>query len=85
MKRTKLERVLYWLEFAGVVSTSLWLMLRLIEELVSIPWAEWAGNGVLERLGNVVGVIISIPLWIFVLWIIHGILIFLINKLYPDE
>ena len=36
MEGTKLDKVLYWLKFAGVVSFSLYFILRLIEKLVSI-------------------------------------------------
>ena len=85
MDNKVVEKIVYFFKVAGYIAASLYWVVMLIEELASIPWGEWAANGTLEYIKNLIQTIILLPCWLFVLWILHAFIMFGFHKLWPEE
>ena len=85
MSNKILEKILYFFKVAGYIAASIYWIVLVVKELASIPWVEWAANGTLEYIKNLVKTIILLPFWLFILWILHIFTMFGFHKLWPDE
>ena len=88
MSKNILGKVIYFVaetfRIAGIIASGIWCITSAVKELVSIPWGEWAENGVLEHIKEIGRVVILFPCCLFVIWILHSSAMFLLHKLWPD-
>lgn len=84
MKNSKFEKILNAFKVVGIIAGAIWSMICIVKEVASIPWVEWAENGVLEHLKGVAEGIILFPCWLFVMWILHRLAMFGLHKLWPE-
>ena len=69
---------------AGIIASGIWFITSVVKELVSIPWSEWAENGVLEHIKGLAQAVILFPFCLFIMWILHASAMYMLHKLWPD-
>ena len=67
MKRSRLGKVVEFFKVIGIIAGAIWSVISIVKELVLIPWAEWAHNGVLEHIFGVLKGIIIFPACLFLI------------------
>ena len=57
---------------AGIIAGGIWCITSAVKELASIPWGEWAENGVLEHIKGLAQAVILFPFCLFIMWILNA-------------
>ena len=79
------EKLVKFFQVLGVVAGGLWAVVELLKELASIPWEEWAANGVIEHLEGILKGAVIFPASLFLMWIVHRLVMYGFHKLWPDD
>lgn len=85
IKRSRLGKVVEFFKVIGIIAGAIWSVISIVKELVLIPWAEWAHNGILEHIFGVLKGIIIFPACFFLMYVFHAFAMFGIHKLWPDD
>ena len=84
MNGSIIKKIVNVFRIIGTIAGAVWSVTCVVKELVSIPWGEWAENGVLEHMKELVRGIMLFPFCVLIIWLIHSISMLILHKLWPD-
>ena len=85
MNGSILEKIANVFRIIGTIAGAIWSVTCVVKELVSIPWGEWAENGVLEHIRELARGIMLFPFCVLLIWILHSLSMFMLHKIWPDS
>lgn len=84
VKGNIVKKILNVFKVVGIIASAIWSVICIVKEVASIPWAEWAENGVLEHIKGLAEGIILFPCCLFLMWILHRLVMFAFHKKWPE-
>ena len=85
MSRGKAGKAVRIFRDVGIVFACMGSIIYVVKELASIPWGEWAANGVLAHIMGVLKGILVLPLSILLMSVLNAIAMYSLHKLWPDD